>query len=257
MEKEDRDFRDWETANEERLKFGPYASALQTQLQFLWMATRAAQAEDISTIFPDLTAYIAKVGQMSEPPHPLLDGNVSNTVFAKVYELDDLLQSNDDNWELNPMNIGGIYEKTIYPYLRAELPSNLDNAWERRIQAETRLAQLFIEFEDGIERYQQRNDDESGQIKGEVRGMANYVNTRYRDAMTFEEDVLPVLKWGQARDQFLYVDQAQGAKAMLDLIAANIGHKSMNTWIAELSNLVNPYTAPPDPGTATEPPAGT
>lgn len=247
LEREDRDYRAWEDGNEDRLKFGPYARGLQMQLQYLWMATRAAQAEDISTIFPDLTAFIGQIAQMTEVPHPVLNNSVAGTVFAEVYELDDLLQKNEDNWELNPMDIGGIYEKTIYPYLRTEAPQNLNTAWDRRIQAETRLAQLFIEFEEGMERYQQRNEDESGRIRNEVRAMANFVSGQYRRAMVFEKERLPVLKWGQARDLFRYSNQALGAKAMLDLIQANIGHENMEDWLRELEQMVQvgDYAVPP------------
>ncbi|MEM7011029.1 MAG: hypothetical protein AAF585_06045 [Verrucomicrobiota bacterium] len=238
FDREDRDYRAWEDNNEDRLEFGPYARGLQMQLQYLWMATRAAQAEDISTIFSDLTKFIEQIGQMTEPPHPLLDGSVANTVFARAYELDDLLNSNDESWELNPMSIGGIYEKTIYPYLRSEAPQNLQSAWDRRIAAETRLAVLFIEFEEGMERYQERKSDEPGQIRGEVNRMAGYVSNQYRRAMKFEDERLPVLKWGQAKDQYSYTDEALGVKAMLDIVQANIGHDNMNAWLAELEQLV-------------------
>lgn len=238
LDKEDRDYREWEDNNEERLKFKPFAKGLQMQLQYLWMATRAAQAEDISTIFPDLTSFIGQIGQMTEPPHPVLDGGVDDTVFARAYDLDDLLSGNDSDWELNPMSIGGIYEKTIYPYLRAEMPQNLDSAWEKRIAAETRLAQLFIEFEEGMERYQERQSDEPNQIRGEVNRMANYISGQNRRAKLFQKERLPGLQWGKAKDLYLYSDEALGAKAMLDIVRANIGHESMNGWIGELESLV-------------------
>ncbi|MFT5469755.1 MAG: hypothetical protein ACI8UO_004877 [Verrucomicrobiales bacterium] len=238
LDREDREFRAWEDSNEEKLKFEPYARGLQMQLQYLWMATRAAQAEDISTIFPDLTSYIGTIAQMTSPPHPVLNGSVAGTVFADVYELDNLLSRNEEKWELNPMNIGGIYEKTIYSYLRTNMPQNLNTAWDKRIETETRLTLLYIEFEEGMERFQERNSDKPGGVRNEVRAMANFVSGQYRRALTFEKERLPVLKWGQARDLYLFSNRAFGAKAMLDLIQANIGHDRMEDWIRELEQLV-------------------
>ena len=236
--KKESDFRDWKEANEERIEFGPFVKALQLQLHYLSLAARAAQQEEISTVFGDLTTFMRQLQTLDEPPHPYLNSDISGSVFAEVYNLDAALKRKEDSWELNPMNIGGVYEKTIFPYLReAKLYTNLDKAWESRIQQQTNMAQVFLQFEESMERYQERNEGERA-VRNELGRMAQFVRAQAKRAERFEEDTLPRLKWARAKDQFMYSNQAFGAKSMLEVIEQNLSHDNAGDWMSELNSLV-------------------
>tara|TARA_R110002096_G_scaffold16106_22_gene55124 strand:+ start:5128 stop:6141 length:1014 start_codon:yes stop_codon:yes gene_type:complete len=238
MNKSDSDFREWRNANEEQHEFEPFLTALQLQLEYLALATRSAQTEEISTVFTPLTSFMAKLSTLSEPPHPELNRNIASTIFAEVYELDEALARNAERWEGNPLNIGGVYEKTILPYLREKMPASLDNAWSSRIKQEVAMAKLFIEFEDKMERYQERNEGEAGAVRRQIGQMAGFVRGRAKAALQFEKERLPELKWAQARDQYEFGNRALAAKSMLDIIQANIGHDEAEGWISELEGIV-------------------
>ena len=45
-------------------------------------------------------------------------------------------------WEPRPTNIGGMYEKTILPYLHQTAPDKVGGAWARRIDQQGRMAIL-------------------------------------------------------------------------------------------------------------------
>ncbi len=238
MNKSDSDFREWRDANKEQHDFEPFLTALQLQLEYLALATRSAQEEEVSSVFGALTTYMAKLSALSEPPHPALNQDISGTIFAEVYELDEALSRNAERWEGNPLNIAGVYDKTILPYLREKNPTSLAKAWTSRIQQEIAMAKLFIEFEEKMERYQQQNDGESPAVRRQVGQMANFVTNRAKAALQFEKERLPVLRWMQNRDEFAYGNRALAAKTMLDLIQANIGHDNVEAWISELEGLV-------------------
>lgn len=238
QEKEDREWREWRDQNEERHEFEPFVRGLQLQLHYLSLVTRASQEEDIATIFPDLLKFMSQLGSLPEAPHPVLNSNINGTVFARAYELDAALNRKDDEWEMNPMRIGGVYEKTILPYLRTKLPQNLDNAWGQRIEQETRMAALFLALEEKMERFAKRNEGEGRQVQGEVRRMVGYVEDQARRSRDFKEERLPVLEWSRARDQFQHVNAVSGARAMLDVIQGNMTHDNVEDWVAQFEEFV-------------------
>ena len=267
LNKPESEYRDWKEANEDNLEFEPFTTALQLQLAYLSLVTRAAQEEDVSTIFGDLAQYMARFQELEFPPHPELNSNISQSVFARAFELDDALRRKQATWELNPLNISGIYEKTILPYLRTNSPEKLDNAWNARIAQEVAMARLFAAFEDDFEKYreealefQRRNNDGGrggafgggtgrggprggGSIGLDINRMAQFVRQEARAAIAFQTERLPVLHWERAEDRYIYgPEKALAVKEMLDLIKANIGHDSAVDWLNRLDALV--HTAP-------------
>lgn len=260
LNKEDREFREWRDANLAQFEFAPFKTALQMQLHYLSLVTRAAQQEELSAIFGDLTSFMGQIQSLSEPPHPYLNSDISGSIFAEVYNLDSALRRKEDTWELNPMNISGIYDKTILPFLREHNTASLESAWTSRIQQETKMAQLFLAFENGMERYQEksgRGNDGGGRVRNEVGRMAQFVRGEAKRAERFQEDRLPALNFGKAKDQFNYSNRAFGAKAMLDVIEANLTHDQAGDWIQEMQVLVaNNGNAPaPAAGAAAATPA--
>ena len=50
---------------------------------------------------------------------------------------------------------------------------------------------------------------------------------------------LPRLKWGKLKDQFLYVDEVMGAKAMLDFVEAHLTHELGEEFFGEFTTLID------------------
>ncbi len=230
--KSDSDFREWKERQRNNHESDIFLGSLQYQLRYLSLSARAAQQETISAIFKDLTDYAAHLQKMEDPPHPLMGQSIDGTVFAEVYGLEEALKRNEDAWELVPVNVGGIYEKTILPFLRETSPDRLKGAWEARIQQEASLAAQFMQFEEDMERYMRRQEDMGG--RDQRNRMQQFVRNRALQGATFQQERLPALQWGSFYDHYLYVDRAYGAKYLLDHLQANVKHPQAPVWITQL-----------------------
>ncbi|MEM9282915.1 MAG: hypothetical protein AAGA96_13895 [Verrucomicrobiota bacterium] len=228
------DFRAWKDGQEDRIKNEQFVESLQMQLRYLALSCQAAESQSIETIFTPLLSYVDSLSYLEELPTNALTSSVANSIFADRYYLETLLGSNP-NWEPIPFNIEGIYEKTIFPYLREEQPDALMTAWDKRIEQQSRIvAMLQAKKEEalrGLSRDQERR----------VRG-----NQNRQDGMMGELDqddylarTLPTMKWAKLKDQFLYVDEVIGAKAMLDYVEAHLTHELGEEFFNEFSDLIN------------------
>lgn len=156
----------------------------------------------------------------------VLEEPIYDSIFARRYDLFEELRRRDRQdrdaeeedrntetknatWESRPLNVGGMYEKTILPYLFAHSLEKVLPAWTKRIEQESRMS--------------------------EVRGDAAEENFRRLE--------LPELQWDMAKDQFKVGDEVQGAARMLELIDANKStHPEVSDWIKEAIALIFPAT---------------
>ncbi|MEO0446765.1 MAG: hypothetical protein AAF191_11895 [Verrucomicrobiota bacterium] len=243
LRKSESDWREWRDANEDRIEFEPFATSLQFQLQYLSLASRAATLKDISPIFADLTAFMKRIESLKSPPHPVLNNSIAETNFAVVFDLDEGLSKREEQWEMNPLNVGGVYEKTIFPFLRLEAPEKLPAAWDSRMLQQGSLARLFFSFEEEMERLLQREED--GSNRRQFQEIARFVKNRAKNAAVFESEQLPLLQWGKLQDQFQYQNQAIAAKGMIDHVQKYLSHPNAGDWISQLETMVNMPSSEP------------
>ena len=136
------DFRAWKEGQAERLRDPAFVVSLQHQLRYLALSCQAVESEDKSKLFAPLMAYVDALSNLSEMPTGPVTQSIASSVFARAYYLEKLLGGNE-NWEPVPINIGGIYSRTILPYLRENEPRSLMNAWEKRIEQQTKLVLML------------------------------------------------------------------------------------------------------------------
>jgi len=213
------DFRDWKDKNESRLKDDAFVEGLRVQLRYLGLSCKASQAAELSQVFGNLMAYVDSLTELSEMPGNEVMQSISQTVFARAYELNQRL-SNNENWELVPYNIPGIYEKTILPYLRETNPSRLPAAWDKRIEQEKAVVQ-FLEKAKLKEQRGSRDDKRNVRNKQNQRsqGGGNGINImKTHDKEFFIRQTLPDLQWGKLIDMFSYGNQPKAALDMLQNI---------------------------------------
>ena len=240
------EFRDWKERNERRLDNDEFAKGLQILLRYLAISTEAARNSDISQVFPLLTQYIDGLVSMSDPPHGILNDPIDSSIFAKRYDLFGNMRSGerdreDDRedrapgnmgevgWEPRPMNIGGMYEKTILPYLHQTAADKVAGAWARRIDQEGRMATLTGEVAE--ERFR----------------------TRGR----------PTLQWQMMIDQFQAGYEVSAVSKMLAHIETyKSTHPDADKWVTQVIGLLFedadvftdiPAPDPSTPGTPTTP----
>ena len=213
------DFRAWKEENEDRLRDAGFVESLQMQLRYLALSCQAAEAKEIDQVFTPLMSYVDSLSRLEEMPTGNLTSSVAGSVFAEAYNLQRLLGEND-GWEDTPFNISGIYESTILPYLREEKPDALMNAWDKRIEQETRLVQMLEVHKE--KELRGMNRDQQARARGQQNRGGGVL--RRLDKDDFIRETLPRMQWAKLRDMYEYVNQLEGAKAMLSFVEEHLQH---------------------------------
>lgn len=209
------EYREWREKNEDDLKDGSKLLAMRLQLQYLVLTLRAAEGVDRRSLVPELETFVANIVTHYED----LEGAgwrtmrepVNRTVFAEAYDLNQSLEVSD--WHYAPGDFAAVYQRTIFPYLRAENPQELIAAWDRRIQLELK----FIEAS--------REEDEGALAE-------------------FQKDRLPRLHWEKATDVFQSVSQSEGANAMLRILRSHSDHPDATKWLKKARGLFGSGESP-------------
>ncbi len=227
------DFRAWRESQADRLKDPQFVASLQQQLRYLTLSCQAAESEDKAQIFGALMAYVDSLSNLTEMPAGPVTQSVAGSVFAKAYYLERLLGTTE-NWEPVPINIAGIYSRTIMPYLREKDPASLMNAWDKRIEQQARLVSMLEEKK--AEELRGMNRDEERRARGNQTNQGGALGEHSKEEFT--QKTLPQLQWGKLKDMFQYVDQVNGAKGMLDFVEANLKHELGEQFYAEFEDLI-------------------
>lgn len=227
------DFRAWKDSQEGRIKDDAFIESLLLQLKYLTLSCEAAEAEEISEVFTQLLAFVDSLSFMKEMPTSSLTGSVASSIFAKAFYLEDLLGSNE-GWESTPFNIGGIYEKTILPYLRVNNPSAIPNAWDKRIEQQSRIVMMIEDHK--LDQLRGKNREEERRVRNNQARQGGLFRSLDKD--DYVARTLPQLKWGKMKDVFLHVSQMQGAQAMLPFVEEHLTHELGETFYAEFVDLI-------------------
>ncbi len=227
------DFRAWEDSQKARVTDPKFIESLQQQLKYLALSCQAAETAERAEIFGPLMAFVDGLSYLKEMPTGNLTQSVAGSVFARAYYLENLLGKSQD-WESVPMNISGIYSRTILPYLRKEKPDALMNAWDKRIEQETRLVMMLEEKKQ--EELRGLGREEERRARNAQSGQGGVLKDHSKDEFTAR--TLPQLQWGKLKDMFLHVDQMNAAKAMVTFVEANLTHELGETFYAEFESLI-------------------
>jgi hypothetical protein len=226
------DFKTWKD-NQTNLKDAKFIESLQGQLRYLALSCQAVETEDKTRVMGALVNHVDGLARLSEVPSGPVAQSVANSVFAKAYYLERLLGSNE-GWEPVPVNISGIYSRTILPHLRENDPGALMNAWDKRIEQQTRLVMMLEEAR--LAELRGLSRDEKSRARGQQTNQGGALREHSKEE--FMNRTLPRLKWGKLKDMFLYVDQVNGAKAMLDFVEANLTHEFGEDYYKEFESLI-------------------
>lgn len=196
------DFRKWRESNEDRLRTKANLMAMRLQLQYLVLSLRAAEGVKMEVIVPELETFVGNIvvhyEDLEQQGMRTLRQSVDKTIFAEAYQLHKSLEM--ENWCFSPANFPDVYEKTVFPHIRATDPKGIGAAWDRRISLEKKLF-IAREVEDKVAIYE------------------------------FEKEKLPALYWSKAIDIYKVVSQREGAASMLQLLRANPEHPELKNWM--------------------------
>lgn len=253
--RDDSDFRDWQSKQKDRYRDDQYMEGLRLQLRWLAITCKAAEAEELDSVLPEVISYVENLTQLSEMPGNAALASVGGSIFVRAYEIERLIGRNQ-NWEPVPYNIAGIYEKTILPYLRKEAPDRLMSAWDKRIDQQTRLV-AFIKTKQEEELRGGR--DEKRKIQDQQRRQQQGRDVlKEHDEDDFLRETLPQLKWDRLIDKYAFIDKVSAAQEMLAFLNENIANKKTIDWLTQFQGLIsdsaspgiNPQISEPEPTTS-------
>lgn len=136
-------FLDWKKKNEALLRSQEMETVLQLHLRYLVLSLHRANAENDSDLVNPSLTYINDLSKTLSnqakgirfPPEAkvLLDQPLTDSIFTKWMLLGPYLPKEND-WELNPGNIDGIFEKNIRQPLRKASSPLLVGTWDLQIK---------------------------------------------------------------------------------------------------------------------------
>lgn len=234
------DFQAWEENRQGFLKDPDVGSALQHQLEYMTLTVQAQDAEEIAPLIPALQGFITRVittvqgatrhnasgaveardsnksnnrpgvrpgggGNPAGPLTSLLSASVMGNEFSKAYQLSNYFTRKD--WEYEPLNIAGIYDKVILPYYLKEKKAEVAAQWDARINAELAMRKSLMS------------------------------ETEF---LVYYKEAYPILQWSKA--EYLLekkVDAIAPLADMLKIVRDNPTHPRAADWVNRLRQNVN------------------
>ncbi|NNE90077.1 MAG: hypothetical protein HKN23_00370 [Verrucomicrobiales bacterium] len=229
----DSDFRAWRDSQKNRFDDDRFQESLMILLRYMAFSCKAAELEEFDQVFQPLMEYVDGLSRMEEMPDGILMQSAARTIFAQAYHLEKLIGDND-NWEPVAYNIEGIYDRSILPYLRRKKPEALENAWDRRIEQQTRLVAFLAEQDKKQMKGADRDDERRIRDRQESRGGILGAH----DQETFALITLPTLHWSKLKDLYVNVNQQANAIAMLKFLEENLKHPKAEEWFGEFEEMI-------------------
>jgi len=246
--RDDSEFREWQDRQKDRYRDDQYMESLRLQLRWLAITCKAAEADELDSVLPEVISYVESLTQLSEMPGNAALASVGGSIFVRSYEIERLI-GNNQNWEPVPYNIAGIYEKTILPYLREQSPDRLMSAWDKRIDQQTRLVS-FIKSKQ--EEQLRGGRDEKRRIQDQQRRQQQGRDVlKEHDEDDFLRETLPELKWERLVDKYTYIDKVAATQEILAFLDENITNKKAIDWLTKFQGLISDGASPgisPDAG---------
>lgn len=211
-------FQEWKKKEAEKLRSHDMQTAVQLHLQYLVITLKHAWGTPMEETLPALFQYTHQLTPLladkgKRPFHlrePLMSKPLGESVFVQWYGLGGDLPA-AKGWELAPIKLDGMYEKTILPIMRKQKDARIVQYWDMRIEREARQAE--------------------------------------EDRRTFGQDQFnfvkkPDLLWSRAKDLLVVGQKNRAMTEMLAVIRAYPDHPEALARIAELEKLATPPAVP-------------
>jgi hypothetical protein len=222
-------FSDWKKKNADLLRSQEMGTALQLHLRYLIMSLqRAASEKNADFVNPSLS-YINDLSKIlldqakgtAFPPETkaLLERSIADSVFTKWMLLTPWLPKANE-WELNPGNIDGIFEKNIRQSLRTEMSPRLIETWDQQMKIQADRITL---------------------------GRLDY------EADKFNNVTQPRMVFSRANDMILIGLKNKGCTEILQLLRSRPEHPDFPQWAAKIRDTLSSRPAAESPSPTPEP----
>ena len=199
---------EWRKRHFAELHNRDFIDALRMHLVYLnltWQHSMGAKTRDQLGALLDYVSTVTKNAELYAP-FDISRKSLGEGVFVPYFQIGPYLNAMQD-WPDRPFDVNAIYEKVIFPELRAEKNPRLLDCWKDRIQIETTRA-----------------------------GTTQNTLTTNK----FNNIRLPTLLWSRAEDELLLGLLNAAVADMLAQIKAHPDHPDFDRWTARLTEIVSP-----------------
>lgn len=200
---------EWRKHNATLLRNRDFLDALRQHLVYVslsWQHSMGAKTKDQLGALLDFVSQVSKNAELYAP-FEITKKGLGESVFVTYFQVGPYINGMKD-WNDRPFDMDGIYDKIIFPELRAEKNVRLLlDCWRDRIQLETTRA-----------------------------SMAQNALT----ANKFNNIRLPTMLWNRAEDELALGLVNQAVSDMLAQIKAHPDHPDFDHWTARLTEIVSP-----------------
>jgi hypothetical protein len=199
---------DWRKKNGDVLRNRDFASAVRMHLLYLSLTWQRSMGATPKEQLPALIEYTAQVENNRDtfaPFENLLKRSLNESVFTAYYQIGPYI-SGLPEWEMQPFNAEGIYQKSILPELRRQKDPRVLDYWDKRIRGET--------------------------VRAEKSQNSLTINK-------FNRIRRPTLLWGRAEEQLRMGDKAHAVNEMLTIVKTYSDHPDFDKWAKRLEAIVD------------------
>ena len=199
---------DWRKQNGDQLRDKNFVNALRLQLSYITLSLQRSAGAKNKDLIPALYDYTAQVVPVYDTLWTMGFANkgLGDNVFVNYFQIGPYLNGLPD-WESQPFNVDGIFQKSILPVLREQKDPRLLAYWDNKLKTE------------------------ASRLDAKANGIAidKFNNVRR-----------PALLWGRAEDELLLGDRDRAVADMLGIIKTHPDHPDFDKWVAKLTEVVTP-----------------
>ena len=198
---------DWRKEHGDQLRDKSFVNALRLQLTYISLTLQRSGGTKNKELLGALYDY---TGQVTSVYDYLWSNNLANkglndNVFVQYFQVGPHVNGVPD-WENQPFNVDGIFQKSILPVLRELKDPRLLVYWDNKLKTE------------------------AGRLDSKANSLAidKFNNIRR-----------PVLFWNRAEDELLLGDVNRAVADMLSIIKGHPDHPDFDKWVARLTEIVS------------------
>ncbi len=216
--REQTQFQEWKKKEASDLKDPEFQTAVRLHLTYLVLTLQRANGATTQQILPSLLSYISQVLADDDlTKQDLMKGSVTDGLFAKWYGIGKLFDKLKD-WETNPGNWDGMYQKTILPQMRKDKDPRVLDYWDAKLQREA--------------------------VRASSSRLALSIDR-------FNQVRKPSLLWSRAEDLPASGQRNRAITEMFTLVKNYPDHESNAAWIGKLKTILTAGSQPaPAPASA-------
>ncbi len=199
---------EWRKQNADQMRDKNFVNALRLELVYIsltWQHASGAKTKELLSALYDYTSQVTPIYDSLWSMN-LANKGLGDNVFVTYFQIGPYISGLPD-WEMQPFNVDGIFQKSILPVLRDLKDPRLLAYWDNKIQTE------------------------AGRLDSKANSLAiNKFNGIRR----------PTLFWNRAEDELVLGDKDRAVADMLGIIKGHPDHPDFDKWVVQLTEIVTP-----------------